>query len=199
MVILLGLLLLAPAVLKFSESGPGSMRAPLAIALIAGLVVGVLAQRSRLCMAGGMRDIFLLKDFALLTGFLAIWITMTIGNLILGSYKLGVLSQPVAHTQYLWSFLGMALVGWGSILLGGCPLRQLILAGEGNGDSAVTVFGMIFGAAIAHNFGLAGGADSVVDGVYKVGGTSTRGMIAVVIGFIVLLLISLTHLPKKGE
>ena len=199
MVILLGLLVLAPAVLKFSESGPGSMRAPIAIALIAGLVVGILGQRSRLCMAGGMRDIFLLKDFTLLTGFLAIWITVTIGNLILGSYKLSALSQPVAHSQYLWSFLGMALVGWGSILLGGCPLRQLILAGEGNGDSAVTVFGMIFGAAIAHNFGLAGGADSVVDGIYKVGGTSTKGMIAVCIGFVVLLLISVTHLPKKGE
>ena len=198
-VILLGLLVLAPAVLKFSESGPGSMRAPLIVALIAGLVVGVLAQRSRLCMAGGMRDIFLLKDFTLLTGFLAIWITQTCGNLILGSYKLGVLSQPVAHTQYLWSFLGMLLVGWGSILLGGCPLRQLILAGEGNGDSAVTVFGMIFGAALAHNLGLAGGADSVVDGVYKVGGTSTRGMIAVCIGFVVLLIVSLTHLPEKGE
>ena len=33
----------------------------------------------------------------------------------------------------------MVLVGWGSVLLGGCPLRQLILAGEGNTDSAVTV------------------------------------------------------------
>ena len=198
-IVLLGLLLLAPAVLKFSESGPGSMRAPLAIALIAGLVVGVLGQRSRLCMAGGMRDIFLLKDFTLLTGFLAIWVTQTCGNLILGSYNLSAVSQPVAHSQHLWSFLGMALVGWGSILLGGCPLRQLILAGEGNGDSAVTVFGMIFGAAIAHNFGLAGSADSIVDGVYKVGGIKTPGMVAVVLGFAVLLIISLTHLPKKGD
>ena len=198
-VILLGLLVLAPGVLKFSESGPGSMRAPLMVALIAGLVVGVLAQRSRLCMAGGMRDIFLLRDFTLLTGFLAIWVTMTIGNLILGSYNLSAVSQPVAHSQHLWSFLGMALVGWGSILLGGCPLRQLILAGEGNGDSAVTVFGMIFGAALAHNFGLAGSADSVVDGVYKVGGIKTPGMMAVCIGFVVLLIVSLTHLPKKGE
>ena len=199
MIVLLALLLLAPQLLKFSESGPGSMHAPIAVALIAGLVVGVVAQRSRLCMAGGMRDVFLLKDFTLLIGFLAIWVTMTIGNLILGSYKLSALSQPVAHSQYLWSFLGMALVGWGSILLGGCPLRQLILAGEGNSDSAVTVFGMIFGAAIAHNFGLAGGADSVVDGVYKVGGIKTPGMVAVVIGFIVVLAISLTHLPKKGD
>ena len=151
MVLLLALLLAAPGLLKFSEEGPGSMHAFWGISLVAGLVVGALAQRSRLCMAGGLRDGFLLRDFTLLTGFLAIWVTMTIGNLILGSYNLSAQSQPIAHSQYLWSFLGMALAGWGSILLGGCPLRQLILAGEGNGDSAIAVFGMIVGAAIAHN------------------------------------------------
>lgn len=94
---------------------------------------------------------------------------------------------------------GLALAGWGSILLGGCPLRQLILAGEGNGDAAVTVLGMIVGAAIAHNFGLAGNPDSVVDGTYQVGGIGTAGMIAVVTGFVVLLVVSLLHLPGKEE
>ena len=93
----------------------------------------------------------------------------------------------------------MALAGWGSILLGGCPLRQLILAGEGNGDAAVTVLGMIVGAAIAHNFGLAGNPDSVVDGAYQGGGIGTAGMIAVVTGFVVLLVVSLLHLPGKEE
>ena len=199
MVILLVLLVAVPGVLKFSEEGPGSMRAFWLVSLIAGLVVGVLAQRSRLCMAGGLRDVFLLKDYTLLTGFLAIWVTVTVGNLILGNYNLSAVSQPVAHSQYLWSFLGMALAGWGSILLGGCPLRQLILAGEGSGDSAVTVLGMIVGAAVAHNFGLAGNPDSVVDGVYKVGGIGTNGMVAVVLGFVVLLAISLLHLPGKEE
>ena len=199
MVILLVLLVAVPGVLKFSEEGPGSMRAFWLISLIAGLVVGALAQRSRLCMAGGLRDVFLLKDYTLLIGFLAIWVTVTVGNLILGNYNLSAVSQPVAHSQYLWSFLGMALAGWGSILLGGCPLRQLILAGEGSGDSAVTVLGMIVGAAVAHNFGLAGNPDSVVDGVYKVGGIGTNGMVAVVLGFVVLLAISLLHLPGKEE
>ena len=199
MVILLVLLVAVPGVLKFSEEGPGSMRAFWLISLIAGLVVGALAQRSRLCMAGGLRDVFLLKDYTLLIGFLAIWVTVTVGNLILGNYNLSAVSQPVAHSQYLWSFLGMALAGWGSILLGGCPLRQLILAGEGSGDSAVTVLGMIVGAAVAHNFGLAGNPDSVVDGVYKVGGIGTSGMVAVVLGFVVLLAISLLHLPGKEE
>lgn len=198
MVVLLLLLLAAPGLLKFSEQGPGSMRAFWAVSLIAGLVVGIFAQRSRLCMAGGLRDAFMLRDFKLLSGFLAIWITLTIGNLILGNYHLSALSQPIAHSQYLWSALGMALVGWGSILLGGCPLRQLILAGEGNGDSAVTVLGMIVGAAISHNFGLAGAADSVAeDGTYVVGGIGTAGMAAILIGFVVLLTITLTHLPEK--
>ena len=199
MVILLGLLLLAPGLLKFSEEGPGSMRAFWVVSLVAGLAVGAIAQRSRLCMAGGLRDVFLLKDFTLLAGFLAIWITITIGNLAQGSYNLSALSQPIAHSQYLWSFLGMALAGWGSILLGGCPLRQLILAGEGNGDSAVTVLGMVAGAAIAHNFGLAGNADSVADGVYKVGGIGSTGMAAVVLGFVILAAISVLHLPGKEE
>ena len=197
MVILLALLLGFPALLKFSEEGPGSMHAFWGLSLAAGLAVGVLCQRSRLCMAGGLRDAFLLKDFTLLTGFVAIWVTITIGNLILGSYKLGFQSQPIAHSQHLWNFLGMALAGWGSILLGGCPLRQLILAGEGNGDSAVTVLGMIAGAAVAHNFGLAGGADSVADGVYKVGGIGAAGQAAILLGFAVLLAITLTHLPRK--
>ena len=196
---LLALLLLVPGLLKFSEEGPGSMRAFWLISLAAGLAVGFLAQRSRLCMAGGLRDAFLIRDFTLLAGFLAIWAAVTVGNLILGNYNLSMLSQPVAHSQHLWSFLGMALAGWGSILLGGCPLRQLILAGEGNGDAAVTVLGMIVGAAIAHNFGLAGNPDSVVDGTYQVGGIGTAGMIAVVTGFVVLLVVSLLHLPGKEE
>ena len=40
---------------------------------------------------------------------------------------------------------------------------------------------------------LAGGADSVVDGVYKVGGIGANGKAAVCIGFIVLLVISLMN------
>ena len=200
MVILLGILLLAPGMLNFSESGPGSMHAFWTVSLIAGLAVVVVAQRSRLCMAGGLRDAVMLRDFQLLMGFVAIWVTITIGNLALGSYNLSALSQPIAHSQYLWSFLGMALAGWGSILLGGCPLRQLILAGEGNGDSAVTVLGMVVGAAVAHNFGLAGAADSIAeDGTYIVGGIGSAGMIAVAIGFVVLAFVTITHLPKKEE
>ncbi|MBQ4638188.1 MAG: YedE-related selenium metabolism membrane protein, partial [Clostridia bacterium] len=68
---LLVLLVAAPAVIFFSESGPGSMRAPLLLALAAGLAVGAVAQRTRLCMVGGIRDVVLFKDWTLLCGFIA--------------------------------------------------------------------------------------------------------------------------------
>ena len=84
-------------------------------------------------------------------------------------------------------------------LLGGCPLRQLILAGEGNGDSAVTVFGMIVGAAFAHNFGLAGSADAMNEAKeIVVGGISTNGKIAVCLGIVIMLAVSLWNMPKRA-
>lgn len=49
-VILLGLVVAAPAFIFFTEKGPGAIHAPLWISLAAGLVVGGLAQYSRLCM-----------------------------------------------------------------------------------------------------------------------------------------------------
>lgn len=194
--------LLFPALFKISTEGPGSMHAPFFIALLIAIVVGALAQRSRLCMVGGLRDAMMFKDFKLLYGFVAIFCITVIGKLLLGgfgwgkltAFKLGFDGQPVAHSNHVWNFLGMALAGWGSVLLGGCPLRQLILAGEGNGDSAVTVFGMIAGAAIAHNFGLAGKA-----GVAAAEAVTTNAKVVLVCGFVILLVISLVNLPKAGK
>ena len=195
---LFALALLVPTLFNASEKGPGSMHAPVLVAFGVALVVGALAQRARLCMVGGIRDAMLFKDFKLLYGFVAIFVVVLAGNLITGRFKLGFALQPIAHSSQLWNLLGMVLVGWGSVLLGGCPLRQLILAAQGNGDSAVTVFGMIVGAALAHNFGLAGNPDSKNDaGQLVVGGISTAGKVAVIVGLVVLLVIALWNMPKK--
>ena len=186
-VALLVLVCAAPAFIFFSESGPGSMRAPLAMALVAGLVVGALAQRSRLCMVGGIRDAMMFKDWHLLMGFAAIFVAVLIGNLIVGAFNPGFAGQPVAHTDGVWTFLGMALVGLGSVLLGGCPLRQLILAGSGNSDSSMAVLGMVVGAAFCHNFGLASSAD----------GPTFNGKVAVIIGLIVVAALGGFSLNRK--
>lgn len=199
-VVLLVIAVAAPSLLAFSETGPGSMHAPILISLAAGLVVGILAQRTRLCMVGGIRDTILLKDATLLIGFCAIFLSALVMNLVTGNFKLGFTGQPIAHSAHVWNFLGMYAAGLGCAMLGGCPLRQIILAGEGNSDSAISVLGLFVGAAISHNFGLAGSADSVVDGVYKVGGISANGKVAVICGIVILLGIACYYtFAKKRE
>lgn len=197
-----GLLLVtiaAPSLLHFSQKGPGSMHAPALIAFVIALVVGVLAQKARLCMVGGIRDVMIFGDYKLLYGFVAIFATVLLGNLVLGKFHFAFAGQPIAHSAVVWNFLGMVIVGWGSVLLGGCPLRQLILAGGGNGDSAVTVFGMIAGAALSHNLALAGGPDVLQKGVLKVGGIGFSGQVAVGICLLGLLVVSLLNAQREVQ
>lgn len=189
LLLLLGILaLIFPAFLQRSQEGPGSQAAPWLVALACGLVVGGLAQRSRLCTVGGIRDAFLFRDFNLLWGAAALLLTVAVGNLCLGSFHPGLVGQPVAHTDGLWNFLGLFLVGWVSVLLGGCPLRQLILTGEGNGDSAVTVLGMIAGGALCHTLSLASSGE----------GPTAAGKIAVLVCLILVLTVSLANRKKEG-
>ncbi|CDF57517.1 YedE family putative selenium transporter [Thermobrachium celere] len=185
--ILLVLLISGSTLLIFSQKGPGSQHAPILLALLVGLVVGAFAQRTRLCMVGGIRDLILFKDWYLLSGFIAIFIAALLGNIAFGVFNLGFVKQPVAHTDGLWNFLGMALAGFGSVLLGGCPMRQLILAGEGNIDSVISILGMATGAAFAHNFKLASSPQ----------GPTVNGKIAVIIGFIVVALIGYFNIEKN--
>ncbi len=204
-VVLLVLLVGFSSLLVFSESGPGSKRAPIAAALAAGLLVGALAQRTRLCMVGGIRDAVLFREFKLLLGFVAIFVSALLANLILNAtqeavyFNLGTQSQAVSHSAGAWNVLGMLLVGFGCTLLGGCPLRQLILAGEGNTDSAITVLGLTAGAAFCHNFGLAGAADALKEGVYVIGGPGVNGKAAVILGLVVVTIIACVNTFSKKD
>lgn len=193
-VVLLILLVAGPAFIFFSSEGPGSLHAPILVSLLAGLIVGAGAQRSRLCMVGGIRDLVLFKDSHLISGFLAIFSVALVGNLVTGNFRLGFSGQPVAHTDWLWNFLGMLLAGLGSVLLGGCPLRQIVLGAEGNADSVITVLGMLVGAAFAHNFGLAASG----------AGATANGKLATIIGLIVVAAVGLLNTERaevsvKGE
>jgi hypothetical protein len=145
-------------------------------------------------MQGGIRDIFLLRDFHLFSGFVSIFITALVLNIALGKFHPGFASQPIAHSMHLWNFLGMFLAGFGSALLGGCPLRQCILAGEGDADAAVAFLGMLVGAAFSHNFGLAASTS----------GVGSNGKLAVVLGIALLTIIAAFNVStdifqKKGS
>lgn len=180
--VLLILVISRPAFIFFSQQGPGSLHAPLLFSLLAGLVIGAVVQRTRLCTVGGFRDAILIKDFHLLSGLTGIFVFALLGNLIFNpaAFKIGFVDQPIAHQDFIWNFLGMCLAGLGSVLLGGCPLRQTILSAEGDTDAAVTVLGLMTGAAFAHNFGLAASAK----------GVPLNGQIAVLVGLAVVLAIA---------
>ncbi|UCH86486.1 MAG: YedE-related selenium metabolism membrane protein [Dehalococcoidia bacterium] len=175
-----------------SIEGPGSLHPAIWVSLVVGIVVGVLAQRTRFCTMGAIRDVVLVRDSHLLSGVLALLAAAVVTNAVIHGFtdeellKLGFADQPVAHDNHLWNFLGMALAGLCFALAGGCPGRQLFLSGEGDGDAAVFVLGMITGAAFAHNFNLASSP----------AGVSPYGPEAVVIGLVVAAAIGFAAMDK---
>lgn len=135
---------------------------------------------------GAFRDLILFKQVHLLVGVVALLAAAFAMNLVLGQFNMGFEHQPVAHSQAIWNFAGMLLAGLCFALAGGCPGRQLFMAGEGDGDAAVFVFGMIVGAGFAHNFGLASSPK----------GVGPHGIAAVFIGLAVCLFIGFTMRKK---
>lgn len=147
-----------PESVKAAKAMPGGKRAPFLIALVAGLFLGVVAQRSRFCTIGGIRDSIIWKRFDLLLGILGLVAGAAVVNLAFGQMNVSFANQPVAHTDVLGSFAGMSIAGLAAVMLGGCPFRQVIMSGEGDVDAAVTVLGMATGALAAHWLNVASSA-----------------------------------------
>jgi len=112
--VLLVILLAIPSILFFSESGPGASKAPIWISLLAGLIVGGLAQKSRLCTVGGARDTILFRDSHLLLG-LAMILVFSFGVI----WRLGI---------SIWDLKGNPLpipmacgISWGCLWWDGAP------------------------------------------------------------------------------
>ena len=191
-VVLLLLAIFQPGFILASEQGPGAMFAPLGVSLGIGLGVGFLAQRTRMCFVGGWRDLFLVKDTYLFSGIAAFFIAALIANYAAGNfgadgiYHWGFVDQPIAHNNQLWNFLSMGLLGLAATLIGGCPLRNLVLSGEGNTDAGVTVMGYLAGAGIAHNFLLASSPK----------GPGDFGPVAVIAGLVFCVVIGLLMREK---
>ena len=161
---LLALVLFKGNLFASSTSGPGAARAPIYLSLVGGLIVGVLVQRTRFCTIGFISHIFLFKRVYMFLGALALLAVVFAGDVATGKFNLGFENQPIAHTDGLWNFLSMVLVGICGVFLSGCPLRQIVKAGHADGDAGITVIGMIFGAAISHNFVLASSGTGATPG-----------------------------------
>jgi hypothetical protein len=106
----------------------------------------------------------------MLVGALLIIVSYAAVMLTKQQFKLGMADQPFAHQDWVWNVLAMALVGLTGVLAGGCPVRQLVMAGEGNGDALMVVVGLLLGGAIAHNLHLVASPGGVpLEGKWAVG------------------------------
>lgn len=202
--IMVGILLLAvcTTLLKSSTSGPGSMHAPIIISLIGGLIFGAFAQKSRMCFAGSMRDIILMKNFDLFSVIAGLFVVMLVFNLATGRFVFGFNTPGIiAHSEHLWNILGMYTVGFAAVLAGGCPLRQLILAGQGSSDAAVTVVGMFVGGALCHNLGLAASGTALNPETKELvaGAVPLNGKVACIICIVVCFIIAFTCKREEAK
>lgn len=83
----------------------------------------------------------------------------------------------------------MALVGWISVVIGGCPFRQLIKAGEGDADAGLVVVGMFIGGALAQSWGIAATA----------AGVSLYGKVSILLGFALVAAASLFFRQRSAS
>lgn len=199
--ILLPMVIPAAAILFSSTAGPGSMHAPIWASLLGGAIVGVIGQILRICFISGVRDSIMFKQFHMLYTFVMIIVTVMIVNAATGNLKFSFSGQPVAHQEFIWNILGLFVVGLGSVFLGGCPFRQLVLAGSGNSDSSIAVLGMIAGGALAHTLKLASAADVAATETTAAvaGGATVNGMIACVICIVILLAIGFFNIKREKK
>lgn len=122
--------------------------------LLIGLVIGFLAQRSRMCFVGGIRDFILVRDTELLKGLFAFgltaWIAFPVAGWISGLPR-AVFVRGDFVTVALTVAGGLG-VGLFSTLANGCPLRQHVLAAQGIVSSWTYLAGFLAGAAIFHQW-----------------------------------------------
>ncbi len=196
---LLGPLALALLLVAFLVGGllrgpaPGETgspaHAPWYLSLGIALGGGAILSATGFCMVSAARGAFqkrgamLLAASALILGYAAVHIAT-------GRFDLSF-SAPIAHSEWLWNFLALALLGLTGALAGGCPVRQIVMSGEGNGDAFVTVLGMVLGGALAHSWALVSAPTTAA----AAGGATPAGRIAVVAGLLFAALYGLGRRP----
>jgi hypothetical protein len=170
------------------SEGPGPARAPWLLSLGLGGLAGAALSATGFCAVLAARQV-VRREKAMLLG--AVAVVLGYGLLLAGTgpWSLGWQAQPVAHTDGLWNALSMVLVGLTGVLAGGCPVRQLVMAGEGHGDALVTCGGILLGGAIAHDLGLASSA----------AGPTQGGMWAVGLGLAWAIAYALAMTPWRAD
>lgn len=113
--------------------------------IIAGLVLGVLLQKSKLAQFNVIVGQFLLKDFTMLKVMMTAIIVGGIGIHALLGLGLPLQFHPKG-LSILVVVVGGAIFGIGMAILGYCPGTCVAAAGQGSGDARWGILGMLLGA-----------------------------------------------------
>lgn len=162
--------------------GPGDggppPHAPWFAALALATAAGAILSATRYCTISAARQIFT-GDRLMLIAALVLVLGYGLTLLPFRGHAPSFSGQPVAHSDHLFNILGMFLVGLCGCLAGGCPVRQAVMAGEGNGDALCTLAGIVLGVALAHSLGLA----STPAGATEAGRIATLSGIGLAAGY----------------
>jgi uncharacterized protein len=137
------------------------------------VVAGVLLSASGFCAVSAIRQL-LQRKWAMPVAAAALIAGYAVAMLAAGKFHASFAGQPAAHQDALWNFAAMTLVGLTGALAGGCPVRQVVMAGEGNADALVTMGGILVGGAVGHGLALVSSPAGPTDG----------GKIAVIVGIV---------------
>jgi uncharacterized membrane protein YedE/YeeE len=134
--------------------------------LVSGLIIGYLAQRARMCFVGGIRDYVLAKDryllkapAAFLLGAVVVFAVSYLfasvpmwpwaaakGLLPIAGAPLSTAASTPLWVHVLLAVIGGLGIGLFSVFAGGCPLRQHVMASEGDKSSMMYLIGFYVGA-----------------------------------------------------
>jgi YedE family putative selenium metabolism protein len=123
----------------------------------------------------------------LLSGLITAFVVAIVFSLLLGQFKWGINGQPASHLSHGWTFLAMTLVGLASILIDGCPFRQLVKAGQGDVDACIASLGMLMGGAMAYSWLIRSTSS----------GPTFEGKIAVLLGLMVSLVVAMAFRKRR--
>lgn len=123
-----------------------------------------------MCFVGGMRDFYLIRDTWLIKGLFGFFVGALIGFIIFTATGhisafpwfvdkglAPIPGDPLGASGSLAGHLILAIiggfgVGFFSVIQGGCPLRNYVMAAEGNKTAIAYLFGLAVGAVIFHKF-----------------------------------------------
>jgi YedE family putative selenium metabolism protein len=163
--------------------GPGAAggpaHAPWALSLGVALAVGAVLSVTGFCAVSAARQVYA-GPRGMLLGALALVVAYAAVAAATGRFSASF-AAPLAHGDVLWNVLALALLGLTGALAGGCPVRQMVMAGEGNADAFLTVCGLVVGGALAHAWAVI----SVPAGGAVPAGPTDAGRAATVAGLVV--------------